>query len=167
MHEGALLRYAARLLRDHDAAQDAVQEAFIRYVRYLQKPGCKDIELPAAWLYRTTRNLCLDRLRLLKTKMEVLVDELPEHPELSESPEHVMAKNEEHEIVRTLINKLEPRDREVLILKVEHGKTYKEIAEIMKLSVGNVGFILHNTIKRLQQERQETIADGRAAAISE
>jgi RNA polymerase sigma-70 factor (ECF subfamily) len=44
---------------------------------------------------------------------------------------------------------LEPRDREIVILKIEHGRSYKEIAEIMGISVTNVGFILHTAIKKL------------------
>jgi DNA-directed RNA polymerase specialized sigma24 family protein len=35
---------------------------------------------------------------------------------------------------------------------MEHGKTYKEIAEIMELSASNVGFILHNTMRKLRNE---------------
>ena len=48
--------------------------------------------------------------------------------------------------------KLEPRDREVVILKIEHGRSYKEIAEIMEISVTNVGFILHTAIKKLAKD---------------
>ncbi|MEI6423322.1 MAG: sigma-70 family RNA polymerase sigma factor, partial [Lentisphaerota bacterium] len=52
-------------------------------------------------------------------------------------------------LVRKKLMELEPRDREVVILKMEHDRTYKEISEIVGISVTNVGFILHTAIKKL------------------
>ena len=47
---------------------------------------------------------------------------------------------------------LSEREREILRLKVDAGLRYKEIAEVMKLSVSNVGFILHAAISKLRKE---------------
>ena len=52
-------------------------------------------------------------------------------------------------LIRKKLMELEPRDREVVILKIEHGRSYREISEIMGISVTNVGFILHTAIKKL------------------
>jgi RNA polymerase sigma-70 factor (ECF subfamily) len=66
-----------------------------------------------------------------------------------ESPYSTFEKEDAMTLVRKKLMELEPRDREVVILKIEHGRTYKEISEIMGLTVTNVGFILHTAIKKL------------------
>jgi RNA polymerase sigma factor (sigma-70 family) len=53
--------------------------------------------------------------------------------------------------------------REALLLKVDGGLTYKEIAKLMDLTVGHVGLILHNAIAEIRerlakQEKPGTIA---------
>ena len=47
------------------------------------------------------------------------------------------------------------REREIVILKMEHDKSYKEIAEIMNLTVSNVGFILHGALKKVRNAYRE------------
>ena len=61
-YEAPLLRYAARLLRDPDAAQDAVQNAFLRL--YRNWPGAWEPgPAVSSWLYRVTHNAAVDYLR--------------------------------------------------------------------------------------------------------
>jgi len=50
---------------------------------------------------------------------------------------------------------LPSKQREVLRLKVEAGLSYKDIAEVMNLTVGNVGFILHSAIARVRESITE------------
>lgn len=154
-YEARLLRYAARLLRNSETARDAVQEAFIRFVRISREGKRHEIENIQAWLYRVTRNLCLDELKSKRSGTEINVDfmEFANSAEFAdnESPDKAMEKNEAMRIVREQISKLEPREREILVLKLDHGRSYKEIADIMNLSVGNVGFILHTTMKKLAE----------------
>ena len=47
------------------------------------------------------------------------------------------------------LSRLSVRERQLVVLKVYEEKSYKEIAEITGLTVGNVGFILHTAIKKL------------------
>lgn len=164
-HEASLLRYANRLLRDRENARDVVQEVFIRLVEIrrneqsFQKNGKTKIENLKAWLFKITRNRCLDHLRLKKRQLEISIDidkieDLGNFTE-SERPDKTVEEQEEMQLVRKQIMELEPRAREVVILKFEHDKSYKEIAEIMKLSVGNVGFILHQSIKKIAEGLRE------------
>lgn len=66
----SVLRLAKRLLRDDEAAKDAMQEVFLRVLRV------EDLDRfapnPMAWLYRTTTNLCLNRLRDLRRRGQLL-----------------------------------------------------------------------------------------------
>lgn len=150
--EAPLLRYASRLIRDSDGARDIVQEVFIRYVRISQAENKGGIENISAWLYRVTRNLCLDHLKSRRVQLEVPIDEKIAEFAGPDRPDRTLEKEEAMMMVRKKIMELEPRDREIVILKIEHGRSYKEIAEIMNISVTNVGFILHTAMKKLVKE---------------
>lgn len=160
-HEASLLRYANRLLQDRENARDVVQEVFIRLVEIRrdeqssQKKGKSKIENIRAWLFKITRNRCLDHLRSKKRQLEISIDvnkieNLGDFTE-TERPDKTVEQQEEMQLVRRQIMELDSRAREVVILKFEHDKSYKEIAEIMKLSVGNVGFILHQSMKKIAE----------------
>ncbi len=147
--EAPLLRYAGRLLHDNESARDVVQEVFIKYVRISQDRDRLKINNLPAWLYRVTRNLCLDHLKSKRVQLEIPIDENIANFAGGESPDRTLEKEDAMTLVRKKLMELEPRDREVVILKLEHGRSYREISEIMGISVTNVGFILHTAIKKL------------------
>ena len=147
--EAPLLRYAGRLIRDSEAARDVVQEVFIKYVRVSQDQNKAKIDNLPAWLYRVTRNKCLDHLKSKRVQLEIPLDDNIANFAGGESHDSTFEKEDAMILVRKKLMELEPRDREVVILKIEHGRTYKEISEIMGLTVTNVGFILHTAIKKL------------------
>ena len=62
-HEGALLRYATGLLRDAHAAQDLVQNVFVKLFR--SRPAARGAAAYSvrAWLYRVAHNEAVDYLR--------------------------------------------------------------------------------------------------------
>lgn len=156
-YETSLLRYAGRLLGDIESARDIVQDAFLRLVKYEQKNSIEDIENIKAWLYKTTRNLCYDKFRSAKNRLEITletetVDYLADH---SETPESNLAKQDDMQLIRKQINSLEPRAREIVILKLEHERSYKEIADVMGLTATNVGFILHKAMQKIAEGFKE------------
>ena len=84
-NENRLYRASLAILGDPQEAEDAVQDAF---VKYLEKTP-KNLEAPAAWLMRVLVNGCKSRLRLAWRQVGELPDTLPapspeEKEELSE-----------------------------------------------------------------------------------
>lgn len=151
-YQTPLLRYAGSFFKNKEDAKDAVQEVFIRFIKTIQKKDVKNIDNPGAWLYRCTRNFCLDQLKSKRAKTEITIQEdIGTFADKSHSADQKIIEKEEMQILKEVINKLEPRDKEILVLKIEQEKSYKEIAQIMDLSVSNVGFILHNSIKKMQK----------------
>ena len=63
-HSAELRRFLRRLTGDDAAADDLLQELFLRVLR--QTDGLSKIDNPRAWLFRAARNLLIDRLRLAK-----------------------------------------------------------------------------------------------------
>jgi len=59
LYGAPVFRWARSLLRDADGARDATQEVFLRAVQDPVRVGTR----PLPWLFRVTRNLCLNNLR--------------------------------------------------------------------------------------------------------
>lgn len=86
-HTGPMLAVARRLLRNEDAARDAVQEAFISAFRGL-KTFREDSTL-STWLHRIVVNAALMRLRREKRRPETRIEDLL--PRFTETGEHASA----------------------------------------------------------------------------
>ena len=67
-------------------------------------------------------------------------------------------QKEEQGRVLHSIEKLPPRQQEVLHLKFREGLSYKQIGAICDLSVGNVGFLLHSAIKTLRERLGDQVS---------
>ncbi len=62
----------------------------------------------------------------------------------------VACEAEEKVHLDRLVDKLSPRQQEVLRLRLQAGLSYREIAEVTGLTVGNVGFHLHQAVRNLR-----------------
>ncbi|MGD0092408.1 MAG: RNA polymerase sigma factor [Planctomycetota bacterium] len=150
-HEGPLLSFAAAFLRDDTLAQDVVQETFLRAAREPQRVlKCQaDGATERNWLLKVARDLSVDNLRRRASEKKA-VAKLAAGAETSAQPADAAAQDAEESVrVRAAIDRLRPRLRELLILKVSEQKSYKEIAQITGLTVTNVGFLLHEAMQEL------------------
>ncbi len=148
----AIRRYATRLLGNFDAAQDIVQEVFLR----MEQHG-SEIEQERAWAYRTARNLVIDHFRRKTSPKRQRggeaagIFDLPAEATRF-SPALLAEKKETLNMLSEKMNDLPDRHREVLRLKFQEGLKYAEIAEVLKLSVPTVGWLLHEAIGMLRRE---------------
>ena len=152
--EAPLLTYALRLLADATAAEDVVQEAFMRLHTHIA-----EVREPRGWLYRTVHNLALNHQRQRRKLVPLTAPEaggeepgpgdLPD-PQLL--PDEAIARWEGIGLVRLGIAALEPRQRLLVELKFRENLSYQEISDRTGLSVGNVGYLLHHTLKSLAAE---------------
>ncbi|MTI81159.1 MAG: sigma-70 family RNA polymerase sigma factor [Firmicutes bacterium] len=144
-----LLRQAAFLLGDKTAAEDMVQEAFIR----LNKTGLSTIETPSAWLTRVVNNLCYSYMRSegsrRRREEKVGRQSVEEH-----SAEQVVLNKEDKNLTHQALSKLQPRDRMVLLLKFS-GYKYHEIASALNINKSSVGTILSRARDRFKKEYQQ------------
>jgi RNA polymerase sigma-70 factor (ECF subfamily) len=150
-HEAPLLRYARSMVGEAKA-EDVVQDVFLK----LCSESKDDIEGHlAAWLYRVCRNRAIELLRADRKHTEPLDDDAA-GPD--SGPVGALEREEALSRVGAALSRLTRREREIITLKVDSGLRYKEIAEVMSLSVSNVGFILHGAIAKLRQELRESDA---------
>jgi RNA polymerase sigma-70 factor (ECF subfamily) len=165
--ESPLLAYAMRLTRQADAAQDCVQEAFLRLHPRLAAGEVRD---PSAWLYRTVHNLAIshhrDARRVVPFESPASVQHSSAHnpqseihlspadtlPDPAPLPDAELERLEACGQARLVIARLDPRSREVVTLKFYENLSYKDIATRTGLTVGNIGYILHHALKTLALE---------------
>jgi len=156
-YEGPLLRYAASLVGEA-AAQDVVQDAFLRLCAQTVERVENHL---AAWLFTVCRNRALE-LRRSERRLSPIEaeDDMLESPD--SGPVAKLERAENMSRVGAAMAALPSRQREVLRLKVEAGLSYKDIAQVMNLSVGNVGFLLHTAIAQIREQLSEPAEAARA-----
>ena len=156
-HLDAAYSFARFLSRDADAAQDIVQEAFLRAYRNFETYRGGD---PRAWLFAIVRNCChvwrqQDRRKArfeqsLGNDGYADLDEGGEHQIASEedSPETATIRRSEQQRVRAVISRLPEAMREILVLRELEDLSYRQIAEIIDAPIGTV-------MSRLARARRE------------
>ena len=144
--------YAVRLLGSTDAAEDALQEAFIRaYDRLAQ---CRDPENFRGWFFLILRNACYAEARLRSRHTgSSLEEELePVAPEVSD---HRLERAERRRTLEVALQRLTAEQREVFVLKHYEGLPYEEIARRTATSVASLKMRMHRAYDRLRVELAE------------
>ena len=139
-HESALIRFAYGIVKRREIAEEMVQEGMMKLHSHWS-----EVENPVAWVYRAIRNLCLNHLR--KYQREEVDDKVVEIFEAA--PENKLERMEAIGNMRLLVEELKPQDKQLIMLKYVEGKSYAEIAEIVGIGVGNVGYRLHHLLADL------------------
>ena len=163
-----LLNFLAQKVRDRDAAYDLVQESFTR-VYAAERVGMQ-VRDPRALLYRTARNLLIDRYRRADTASSVLVPEggglddvleVQACPSVLE-PEAAFAARQRLEQVVQVVDSLPPRCREAFILVKFDGLSHAQTAQRMGIAVKTVEMQIQIALKACWQRMDEL--DGTSAA---
>jgi RNA polymerase sigma-70 factor (ECF subfamily) len=151
-YQGPLTAYAARLLGDVDLARDVVQDTFLKL--WQAKRESVEGHL-AAWLYTVCRNRALDVLRK-DGRMTSWND--GQVATGVQEPEPRAERIEHRFFALEALQGLPPRQQEVIRLKFQGGLSYREIAEVMDLTVSHVGVLIHTAIKTIRQQLEGSVA---------
>ena len=151
-YQGPLLRYATRIAADADAAQDIVQDAFIRLLKKWRDPMEPSPAL-SSWLYRVTHNCAVDHIRKISRRQDLHHRHAEREGDPIVEPDRGagFAISDTAAAADAALETLSMRERQLVILKVYEEKSYREIGEITGLSTGNVGYILHHAMKKLAE----------------
>jgi RNA polymerase sigma factor (sigma-70 family) len=148
-HEQPLCRYAYSLLGSLSAAQDAVQETFLRLCR--ENPD-KLAGHEAAWLFRVCRSRALDALRKEKPMQPLSTEQSDHLPAAGPTPAQHVVRGESETLTLRLLEALPAREREVIRLKFQQGLSYREIARITRLTESHIGVLIHTGMKSLRHQ---------------
>ena len=143
-HLDAAYKLARLLSKDADAAQDIVQEAFLRAYRGFA--GYRG-ENARAWILEIVRNCYYDWLMRQRRKSRLEVDfrdaGYTEEFILNRSsdectPEAMLVREAERQTVRFVLDTMPLPLREILVLRELDGLSYRQISEITALPIGTV-----------------------------
>ena len=146
-----------RMLGESTAAEDAAQETFWRAYQNLKR---YDLQRSfVTWLLSIAAHYCIDQQR----KRRIAIFELDEYPDLDfadpsiPTPEILTIKNDEDQILHSMINKLSPPDRAAVILKYWYGCSEEEISQMLSLTISAV----KSRLDRARRQLAESIMAGR------
>ncbi len=136
-YSGRIYNFAFRFLKNAEAAEDAVQEVFVKMIKYAnQFHG--DAKL-STWLFSITANWCRDYLRKADNKSKETEDVLISLPApLEHGPDRALEQREDELRVQRALQALTPEQREAILLSRYQGLSYAEIAQIAGCSEGAV-----------------------------
>lgn len=131
-HRPALINYAKGVLGDRAAAEDVVQDAFLRF----SEPASAALEQPVAYLYRIVRNLALDAVR--RQNSESRQQQSPPQwmqPGLLHSPEQHLLQQDDITRVAATFAELPEQTRIAVEMHRLGGYTLQQIASHLSISL--------------------------------
>jgi RNA polymerase sigma-70 factor (ECF subfamily) len=152
LRESAALavRVAYSVLRNHQDAEDAAQEAFARAHRKFHQ--LRERDRFRAWLVRMVWRIALDRRR--SDRRRIAREQVVVTPDISESGETTAIARERAARLWTAIDALPERLRLVTVLAAIEGHRVEDVAAMVGAPVGTVKFRLSDARKRLQEALQ-------------
>lgn len=143
-----LIRYVSRILHSEDAADDVVQEVLVKLANLWHTETFRPAEAKS-WAYRVAHHRAIDYLRQ-NTRRKKLRDSAAEQMELDWGPPALVTDRDERmNVVLQEIQQLDERERQVLLLRLQEGLSYREIAEVMEEQEGTIGYLLHHAVKKM------------------
>jgi RNA polymerase sigma-70 factor (ECF subfamily) len=151
-HLGDVYDVTFRVLGERDAAEDAVQEAFINAMRGL--PRFRGDASFRTWLLRIALNTARSALRRKGRRHEATLSVMPDMASDEPDPAEKTVRTLESQRVQALIAELPEKQRLAVTMRVYQGLSHREIAEVTGSSEGAVRVNYHLGIKRLKERIQ-------------
>lgn len=148
-----------RVVGSDEEARDLCQEAFFKAYRGLGR--FKKEARFSSWLYQIALNACRDRLRRLRHRAHVSLDDIEDGSDgrftvAGPTALEMVESRERSSAIAGAIAALPPEQREVIVLKEYEGLTFPEIAEILEIPVSTVKTRMYRGLGQLRArlERQ-------------
>jgi len=152
-HKREAYQIALRLTGSHEDARDLAQDAFIRCYRSMEnfRGECSF----RTWLYRIVVNLGLNYLKSPRVSRrtelpEGTMDRIPDGGRAADQAA-ALERAQRSEQLRAAIDRLPPKQKQTLILKVYSELKYEEISEVMRCPVGTAKANFYHAVKRLRE----------------
>ncbi len=144
-----LLRRCRAILRNDTLAEDALQEVFVRIMKY--GAGLSSADSPLRWLYRVTDRCCFDQLSRQKRVVQIR-EQLPAPP-----VGRPATQLEVRDAVLRFLHRLPDRDRAIAVLSFLDGLSQAEIATELGLTRQTI----NSHLQRIRDRAQKRLAEAR------
>ncbi len=164
-HMDSLNNYALRLTSEHNAANDLIQETYLKAYRFIDKyeKGTN----ARAWLFRIMKNSYINDYRKKKREPDNLEFDEDEYPYLSvmhssrntNDIRELLYRNLLDDDISGALSDLPENFRTAIVLRNIEGLTYEELAEFFDIPIGTVRSRLHRARKVLGKKLVEYARD--------
>lgn len=133
-----LYSYACQFMRDNMDAEELVLDVFVSI--WQRRTEIQKISNIKAYLYKSTKNRVIDFIRANKNTINISLDDVFDNAKIkiTNTPENDLISKEEIDRINDAIEQLPKRCKEVIYLVKNERLCYKEVAEIMSISVKTV-----------------------------
>lgn len=138
-------RYVRGKISDEHECEDVVSDVFVKVFNGLSDFDENKAKL-STWIYTITRNAVIDYFRASKRLCE-----LPEELYSEDDTEQKMINTEMLERLADALERLNERERDIIILHYYSGRTLKDIAQIMNISYSYVKLLHSDALKVLRK----------------
>jgi RNA polymerase sigma-70 factor (ECF subfamily) len=143
-----LKQFAYSILKSNEEAEELVSDVFIKI--WERRDQLTDIHTPLLYFFTSTKNLAFTRISRLKKQQSLPVEAwLIQMNSIYFDPERLMMTEEMMRQIRTAVNELPPRCRIIFKLVKEDGLKYKEVAELLHLSVKTIEAQMAIALRRI------------------
>lgn len=134
---------------NHEDAQDAAQDAFLKCWRNRQMLG--EVNNVRAWIFRVGLNAAKDLQRSAWRRRAKPLEDADQHPGVELDVAVSLEEKETLEQLRTAVHELRPEEQAVFLLRQNGDLTYEEIAELRRLPVGTVKTQMRSALQKLRR----------------
>jgi len=146
-HADALARFAVSS-GERDEIEELVQDTFVRAFGSLD--AFRGESSLRTWLFTIERRLMLDRRRTERRQRAMVSIEPSDATTEYDALDGLLAEEAESR-VRKAVTRMSPTQREVFLLRVEQGLSYKEIAELVGTTEGAARVHYHNAMRAVKE----------------
>ena len=142
-------RLALRITKDTAIAEDVAQEVHIKC--WKNRGKLEEAASPGAWIMRVTRNLSIDKIRSKRQTTDL--DQVAyAAPSTDTSPAKSAELQNMMSILREFVQELPDKQREIFHLREMEGMKYKEISDILEVTIDEVKVSLFRARKKIRKK---------------
>lgn len=160
-HQDRIFSYILRVIKNEDVANDIFQDTFVKAIQTIRQGRYTENGKFPAWISRIAHNLIIDYYR--QEKSENLqssdltdIDVLNRKELCEDTIEDILISDQIRKDVKYLIEELPDLQKEVLKMRYYQGLSFKEIAELTRVSIntalGRMRYAILN-LRRIAQEK--------------
>jgi len=152
----SLVSYADHLVSDPDLAEDVVQQVVVRF--WDQRSSWVPSDRLAGFLYQATRHACLNELDKRRVRRRWAKRQRTSATRRPATPLELMERAELREVLTKAVDALPARRREVFVLARFHGRSYRDIGDIMHISPQTVANQVSAAVRDLRRRLRPELA---------
>jgi RNA polymerase sigma-70 factor, ECF subfamily len=145
----SLVRYAKTLIKDHDTAEEIVQDLFFKL--WQNKENINIESSLNGYLFRSIHNSCLHHIEHVKVIQKHSVEMSYKPEDTSENPDDVLNYKELQERIARILERLPERCGRIFCMSRFEGLKYSEIAEKLSVSVKTVEANMGKALKEFRK----------------